>query len=255
MYQVKKYLRKAFIRSFLGPHLKEQEARKFRRQFDAFSQLAASAAPRLPLRWEDVEPILGEDTPGHSFDRHYVYHTAWAARKVREIAPTTHVDISSSLYFAGIVSAFVPVRFYDFRRAPLELDNLSCDQADLLSLPFPDGTVPSLSCMHVVEHIGLGRYGDPLNPQGDLLAMRELARVLASGGSLLLVVPVGQPRVCFNSHRIYGYEHVLQSFPRLELIEFSLIPDSKQQPLLTHADPVLVACQEYACGCFWFKKA
>lgn len=255
MEQIKKHIRKVLLKSIFAPRLKEHEARRFRQQFEAFSQLAANEQPRLPLRWEDAYPILGETTPAHGFDRHYIYHTAWAARKVREIASPAHVDISSSLYFAGIVSAFVPFKFYDYRPASLILENLDCEQADLLSLPFTDASLPSISCMHVVEHIGLGRYGDPLNPQGDLLAMRELARVLASGGSLLFVVPVGKPRVCFNSHRIYGYEHVLQSFPGLELIEFSLIPDSKQQPLLTHADPVLVACQEYACGCFWFKKA
>jgi len=47
--------------------------------------------------------------------------------------------------------------------------------------------------MNVVEHVGLGRYGEPLDPEGDIKAMRELRRVLAPGGSLLFVVPVGRP--------------------------------------------------------------
>ncbi|MGA2030503.1 MAG: DUF268 domain-containing protein, partial [Verrucomicrobiota bacterium] len=77
-----------------------------------------------------------------------------------------------------MVSAFVPVKFYDYRPADLHLDNLACEHADLQALPFADCGIQSISCMHVVEHVGLGRYGDPLDPNGDLKAMNELERVL-----------------------------------------------------------------------------
>ena len=79
--------------------------------------------------------------------------------------------------------------------------------------------------MHVVEHIGLGRYGDPLDATGDLKAMKELARVVAPGGTLLLVCPVGRPRVVFNAHRIYSVEQISASFPEFALAEFALISD------------------------------
>ena len=65
---------------------------------------------------------------------------------------------------------------------------------DLISLPFEDGSFHSLTCMHVVEHIGLGRYGDQVDPDGDLMAMKELERVTAKLGNLLFVVPVGIPK-------------------------------------------------------------
>lgn len=254
MHKIKRYLRRALLRSFFSPTLKEHESRVFREKYEAFSKLAVGKDDRFEIRWQDTHPILGEDTPGHSFDRHYIYHVGWAARKVREIAPEYHVDISSSLYFSSIVSAFIPFRFFDYRVALLHLDNLTCGQADLHQLQFPDNSLPSLSCMHVVEHIGLGRYGDPLDPLGDLQAMRELSRVIMPRGSLLFVVPVGVPRVCFNSHRVYGYEQIIQAFSGLTLAEISLIPDNKQQPILLHANPDLVADQDYACGCFWFRK-
>jgi SAM-dependent methyltransferase len=164
------------------------------------------------------------------------------------------VDISSSLHFVAIVSAFIRTRFYDYRPAMLGLDNLSCDHADLLALPFADGSIPSLSCMHVVEHVGLGRYGDPLDPDGDLKAIAELKRVLAPGGDLLFVVPVGKPRILFNAHRIYSFEQVMKSLAPLVLAEFALVPDDPAAGLVRNAPPELVAEQRYGCGCFWFRK-
>jgi hypothetical protein len=251
---LKLFFRTALLRTFLGPRLKNAEARKFRQQFDSFKKLSDQSQPRFHLSWEDRNPVLGEDKPGHGFDRHYIYHTGWAARKVKENAPEYHVDISSSLYFASIVSAFVPLRFYDYRPARLELPNLTCDHADLVDLPFEEGSIQSLSCMHVVEHIGLGRYGDPLDPEGDMKAMHELERVLAVDGSLLFVVPVGKPVLHFNSHRVYSFDQILAGFPGLRLIEFSLVPDDKKSPLLINANPNLVQEQGYGCGCFLFKK-
>jgi len=54
------------------------------------------------------------------------------------------------------------------------------------------------------EHDGLGRYGDPLNPNGDLRAMTEMKKILKKNGILILAVPVGLDKVVWNAHRIYG---------------------------------------------------
>jgi ubiquinone/menaquinone biosynthesis C-methylase UbiE len=148
------------------------------------------------------------------------------------------------------------VRFYDYRRADLQLGNLTSDAADLLALPFADGSIESLSCMHVVEHIGLGRYGDSLDPDGDLKAISELKRVLAPEGNLLFVVPIGKPMIMFNAHRIYSYEQVMSYFSELELKEFALIPDNPSEGGLIHdAIKEQADRQTYACGCFWFRNS
>jgi SAM-dependent methyltransferase len=223
--------------------------------FLEFKRLAEQAGGRLPVCSEDRHPVLNDATPTTGFDRHYVYHIAWAARVLAETRPAEHVDIGSSLYFAATASAFVPLRFYDYRPAALRLSNFSSDHADLTKLSWPDQSIASLSCMHVAEHVGLGRYGDPLDVDGDLKAMRDLQRVLAPGGSLLFVVPVGRPRVCFNAHRIYAYAHVIAAFAELELKQFALIPDDPRDgDLIVGAAPSLVAKQNYACGCFWFRR-
>ena len=167
-----------------------------------------------------------------------------------------HIDISSTLYFRGNFVGLPSCQLLrDYRPADLQLDNLTSAAVDLVKLPFRDGTVDSLSCMHVVEHVGLGRYGDTLDPSGDLTAMRELQRVLAPGGSLLFVVPVGMSRICFNAHRIYSFHQVRSAFSELELKDFALIPDSSALGGLIHnATQALVDSQEYGCGCFWFRS-
>lgn len=217
--------------------------------------IAKDTKKRFPVPLSSMMPVLFENTPYTRFDTHYIYHTAWAARKVKEIGEGHHVDISSSLYFSSIVSAFVPVTFFDYRPAKLNLSNLTSHRANLSSLHFEDNSIRSLSCMHTVEHVGLGRYGDALDPEGDILAAKELERVVAEGGSLLFVVPVGKARIQFNAHRIYSYKMVVDMFPNLTLKEFSLIPDDALTAgIITNATQEQSDRQEYGCGCFWFIK-
>jgi hypothetical protein len=123
-----------------------------------------------------------------------------------------------------------------------------------MALPMRSGSLPSISCMHVVEHIGLGRYGDPLDPAGDLKAIAELKRVLAPGGDLLFVTPVGRPRIVFNAHRIYAYQQIIEAFAGLSLRQFALVPDDMRQDLLVDASPAVADQQQYGCGCFWFQR-
>ncbi|MBL0923392.1 MAG: DUF268 domain-containing protein [Sphingomonadaceae bacterium] len=221
-----------------------------------FRVLKNTLHPRFDLSWRDRWLHLRDATATTGFDRHYVFHTAWAARIVASIMPGLHVDVSSSLYFVTAVSAFVPTKFIDYRPADLQLSGLRSEAGDLMSLPFEGGSLESISCMHVVEHVGLGRYGDPLDYDGDLKAAAELTRVVAEGGNLLFVVPVcGKARIQFNAHRIYQYDQVIKMFPDFDLAEFALIPDDgSDEGLIRNADPTLASRQRYGCGCFHFVK-
>lgn len=205
-----------------------------------------------PIRFIDTHPCLSDKISTTPFDQHYTYHPAWAARILARTKPEFHVDISSILYFGTMLSAFIPVKFYDYRPADIRLSGYETGFADLKQLPFSDESILSLSCMHTVEHVGLGRYGDALDPDGDLTSIREMIRVLAKGGHLLFVVPVGKAKLIFNGHRIYSYEQITSYFAGIELIEFSLIPD--KGGLIIDANPNLVKEQEYGCGCFLFRK-
>lgn len=239
--------------SFLNSQQRKEDLRVFREEFDRFAGIAGDA-PRLQVSLEDINPQLSDRASVTPIDRHYTYHPAWAARVLAKTRPGKHVDISSIVNFCAVVSAFIPVEFYDFRPAPIELDGLHKGAADLTRLHFASDSIASLSCMHVIEHIGLGRYGDPLDPDGDLKAIGELVRVLAPGGNLLVATPVGRPRVAFNAHRVYDHEAFARYFAPLELVEFALIEERAEGGLIVAPPPERVRAESYGCGCFWFRK-
>lgn len=229
--------------------------KKLKNEFKQFINLSQDQhISRIPV-WNERYPCLDDSTESTAFDRHYIYHPAWAARILAKIAPKSHIDISSTLHFCTILSAFIETKFYDYRPAQLKLSGLESLPADLLALEWPDNSIESLSCMHVIEHIGLGRYGDPLDPQGDIKAIKELVRVIKPGGHLLVAVPVGKARICFNAHRIYGNEQFISYFTGMDLVEMSLIPDGDAPDgLLPSPSNTLVDSQHYGCGCYWFRK-
>lgn len=221
----------------------------FKQEFILFKN---SASNRFEIKWEDVRPYLNDKTSTTGFDAHYIYHPAWASRIVKQINPIVHIDISSTLHFCTQLSAFIPVEFYDYRPAILNLDNLLSKKADLTNLFFKSDSIECISCMHTIEHIGLGRYGDPIDGDGDLKAITELKRVVKPGGNLLFVVPVGKPVVIFNAHRIYDANAVVALFKGFSLQNFSLVKDNNE--FINNATLDEATLQNYGCGCFWFIK-
>ena len=137
----------------------------------------------------------------------------------------------------------------------MNLSHMNSEHADLYKLPFDTNSIDSLSCMHVVEHIGLGRYGDSIDYNGDLKAIEQLKKVVAPNGNLLFVVPIGKNKIMYNAHRIYSYTQVIEYFHNFELIEFSLITDDDIGGcIIENATQELSDQQEYGCGMFWFRK-
>jgi len=221
----------------------------FKKQFSEFkNQLGADVDILENARLDDNTGI----TP---IEPHYTYHPAWAARVLAQTRPAKHIDISSTTNFSTIASAFVPFEFYDYRPANIYLSNYTQGRADLTNLHFESNSIESLSCMHTVEHIGLGRYGDPIDVNGDIKAMKELERVVKINGSLLFVVPIGNPRIEFNAHRVYAYDKIINTFNGLVLKEFTLIPDDFENTgYITNPPVELINKQHWGCGCFWFTK-
>jgi SAM-dependent methyltransferase len=207
-------------------------------------------AERLALR--DMFPQLGDRVSSSPFDRHYFFQDVWAARRVAELAPERHVDVGSRVDYVGFLTTVCEVLFIDIRPLAAELDRLESVAGSILALPLVERSTPSLSCLHVAEHIGLGRYGDALDPLGTRRAAAELQRVLAPGGQLLFSLPVGRPRVCFNAHRIHDPLAVLAMFDELDLVEFSGIDDAGG--FRREIDPAELVDCSYACGLYRFER-
>ena len=177
---------------------------------------------------------------------------AWATRRIIDRNPKIHVDIGSSVVFISTLTAMIPVVFLDYRPLRAKVGGLIGVAGDILSLPFADDSLGSLSCLHVAEHIGLGRYGDRLDAQGTQKAMLELARVLAPGGDLLFALPVGRERLCFNAHRVHAPSTITDRFSGFDLVEFSGVHDDGTY--VERASLQSFSGDEYACGLYWFQK-
>ncbi len=117
----------------------------------------------------------------------------------------------------------------------------------------PSECCDSVSCLHALEHFGLGRYGDPIDPLGHLKGFKNLVRMLQPGGRLYLSFPIGRSGVHFNAHRVFEATEVLEwSAGSLVLDAFDYVDDSGD--LHRNASPSHLPIMRYGCGIYSFVK-
>lgn len=207
----------------------------------------------MPVPLSETYPLLRDRVASTPFDAHYFFQAAWISRLLVEARPRLHVDIGSSVQVNAVLSAWVDTVFLDYRPLPAKLSKLMCVAGTATHLPFADYSLSSVSCLHVIEHIGLGRYGDPLDPTGSRSALRELARVVMPGGKLYVSVPVGKERVCFNAHRVFAPQRIAGWLDQLRLESFSYVNDSGE--FVSSAQMREAETLEYGCGMFELVRA
>lgn len=212
----------------------------------------SASQPDMRSPFLDTYPCLADRISTTPFDPHYFYQSAWLARCLRNVQASRHLDIGSSVMAIGVLSGFVETIFVDYRPLQARQSGLLSVAGDITRLPFPDSSVPSLSCLHVLEHVGLGRYGDRVDPKGSEKAAAELVRIVMPGSRLYLSVPVGRERVCFNAHRVFSPYTVVDMFAPLKLDRFSLIDDDGR--FVADATLDRAKEQEYGCGLFELRK-
>ena len=177
-----------------------------------------------PVRVADLYPCLGDKLPSTPVDPTYFYQDTWAARKLFASRPRFHVDIGSTALLVGVLAQFTRVCSLDIRPLTARVDGLVACRGSVLALPLASRSVASLSSLCVLEHIGLGRYGDSLDPHGTDRAASEMQRVLAPGGDLFLSVPVeDRDRLYFNAHRAFSVASFLAKFPELVLVDSAFV--------------------------------
>lgn len=214
--------------------------------------LKFSITSRVKPKFTELFPQLHDKTDLTPFDAHYFYQQLWVFEEVLKKKPRKHVDVASTYEMSGYLSKVVPTTFIDYRPIETDLKNLEIMRGDITKLPLKPNSVTSLSCLHVMEHIGLGRYGDPVDGSAYEKGISELQRVLAPDGRLYFSTPVGKEAVYFNAHRVFNPKTILEAFSDLELVSFSVVNDSGK--FKEKVDPSKYTNLNYGCGMFLFTK-
>ena len=225
----------------------------FLSSWSKYRRLARAAGQPVP-RFGDLHPAVHDryDSAGTAHGD-YFYQDVWAARKVRESGVQEHVDVASRVDgFVAHCAVFTRVIYVDIRPLQTRVPTIVPKAGSLLALPFDDRSVQSLSCLHVIEHVGLGRYGDPLDPHGTTKALKELQRILSPHGALYLGTPIGRPRVCFNGNRISDPRDIVAALDQLRLVDFAAVDPTGE--LVEHTALDGYADVNYACGLFHFTR-
>lgn len=191
---------------------------------------------------------------------HYFHQDLLVARRIFESAPEKHVDVGSRVDgFVAHVAAFRCIEVLDIRPMDSQVRNIHFKQADLMSPP-PEmaGYCDSLSCLHAIEHFGLGRYGDPIDFEGHIKGLNSLHTILRSGGTLYLSCPIGPQRIEFNAHRVFAVKYLLSLLDgRFRLRNFSYVDDRGDLHENVEMKDDLLAgdfgCR-YGCGIFELEK-
>jgi SAM-dependent methyltransferase len=202
----------------------------------------------------ELAPKLSDRRPNtQSGGGHYFYQDVWALRRLIGFCPKEHHDFGSRLDgFVAQATSICPIVYWDMRAPNFQLPDFSFRQADILKLPLVEDSIRSASCLHVAEHIGLGRYGDPLDPEGTHKALKELQRIVAQGGQLLFSMPIGRERVEFNAQRVWNPMRPIDVLDRLDMQEFSVVAD--EGVFMENKNPGDFATQKFACGLYLFHK-
>lgn len=190
-----------------------------------------------------------------SLPKHYFHQDLWAARKVYQNNPEHHIDVGSRIDgFIAHILTFRDVEILDVRPMTSNISGITFRQADLIqSEDLPSDICDSLSCLHALEHFGLGRYGDPIDPEGHIKGLQSLTKLLKPNGTLLLSVPIGLERVEFNAHRVFSVETILSlTEPDYDLISFAYIDDHDKLHNITKQ--IETQNMIYGCGLFELKK-
>lgn len=169
-------------------------------------------------------PILFDKYRKAGSMNNYFWQDLWAARLINKAGVKTHFDIGSRIdgFIAHLLAMNIEVTLIDIREIPGKVEGLYTivDDATLLR-QIPENSIESMSALCSIEHFGLGRYGDEVNPEACFKCFTEIQKRIKKGGDLYLSLPIGKERLEFNAHRIFYPSTVIQCFSEMELVELS----------------------------------
>lgn len=226
------------------------------RKFRKFYQGKLVWMPCLHDRYEE----------GGATKSEYFWQDLLVARWIHEANPEKHVDVGSRVDgFVAHVASFREIEVFDVRPITTSIPGVVFRQADLMdagSLTHEaagGGYCDSLSCLHALEHFGLGRYGDPVNPTGYRQGLENMARLLQPGGAFYLSTPTGYERVEFNANWVFDPRTIVNEAKKhgLELKKLTVFCHVQGVLELEPSELVLnqLAHERYNLGIFTFSKS
>lgn len=192
---------------------------------------------------------------------HYFHQDIIVARKIFAKNTVKHVDVGSRVDgFVGHVAVFREIEVFDIRPLSTTAKAISFRQLDIMT-PLPaelQDYCDSLSCLHALEHFGLGRYGDPIDSRGHEKALANLSKLLKSGGTLYVSVPIGPQRIEYNAHRVFAVRTIPELLaPGFSWESFAYVDDGgaihediNVSEIAAHEN---FGCQ-FGCGIYEFRK-
>ena len=184
-----------------------------------------------PMRFGPSYPCLADRyAQSGTASGHYFHQDLLVAQRVFDLQPTVHIDVGSRVDgFVAHVAAYRPIRVLDIRELTISIRNIEFVQCDLMrALPAQlVHSADSVSCLHTIEHLGLGRYGDRVCFDGYLLGLSHLFQLVIPRGTLFLSTPIGPERIEFNAHRVFAADTItslLREHSRIR--RFSYVDDT-----------------------------
>jgi hypothetical protein len=224
--------------------------------FRDLRQFRKESTQRIVLR-----PCLHDSQEeGGTAKGEYFWQDLYVARKIYQAAPQRHVDVASKFDgFVAHVASFREIEVIDIRPIRAVIPGVLFRQMDLMSTDVHmDDYCDSLSCLHALEHFGLGRYGDPLDPDGHVKGLRNLVRLLKLNGRLYLSTPIGVERIEFNANRVFCPERLVDLAEQMGLRLDRLGWVTQDSPVIESVDFKAELSKlkqmHYALGIFIFTK-
>lgn len=186
--------------------------------------------PNFAIHEKYQWPIITDKFAEAGTIKNYFCQDLWAARLIIRQGVKKHFDIGSRLdgFIAHLLAADIDVQMIDIRKFPGEVEHLYTIVDDATTLhQIQDESVESMSALCSLEHFGLGRYGDPIDPEACFKCFANMQRKLKKGGHLYISVPVGKERVEFNAHRVFYADTIIECFSDLHLDEYSCTAEGK----------------------------
>ncbi len=198
---------------------KDRECYSLLNQRDTFRIDDSILSPMVKDRYENGGSVSS-----------YFWQDLWAAQLIFSNQPEEHYDIGSRLdgFIAHVLSFGISVNMIDIRPLPMKIPGLQTIVDDATDMKqFEDNSIGSLSALCSLEHFGLGRYGDPVDPEACFKCFDAIQKKMKRGGKIYISVPIGKERLEFNAHRIFNASTIKECFCMCRLLEFSCTADGE----------------------------